>query len=304
MAIGEKSRGAMVTSFLTSPVPAHTPTKEWIHNVLVTGEMRGVGGFSMMCGTLRPTITNLEELAVISNRTGQRDDGVESQAHWIAGSQGETHGLSNSLFDDPWPKVKLGQKLLFEVVEEAAKNNILEEELLEKCFSILSHDTMPAIKNDDTYETELEALTQSIYIPPFKVAPEKAIAAGTKAEKKAPTVEIEDPKIELEEPVPTRATPSKSLLLDASLSPSTKVEQVHHICTTPVDKRFPTSEEDEELWRSSPLIYGTQTQTVILVDKAGHLKYVERRLYGEDARSIDGESRDVVTEFDIEGWSA
>lgn len=47
-------------------------------------------------------------------------------------------------------------------------------------------------------------------------------------------------------------------------------------------------------------IYGTQTQTVVLVDHKGFVTFVERRLYDSDARPIAKESRDRVFEFQIE----
>ncbi|KAF8535837.1 NRDE protein-domain-containing protein [Trichophaea hybrida] len=249
-AIGEKSRGAMITLFLTSPDPVTTPTKTWIHRVLETGEMKGVGGFSMLCGTLRPGGENLEELAIISNRTLYRDDGVEIATHWVGGTKSETHGLSNSLFDDPWPKVKLGEKLLSEAVKMAVEENISEEELLEQCFAVLSHNTLPLIKSDDTYETEMDALMLSIFIPAFDAAAEHATTPnGQRAHSP-------DPKIKPENVPP------------------------------------------------SPRLYGTTQQTVILVDTKGRLKYVERTLYDVEARPIEGNDREVMTEFYIEDWPA
>lgn len=47
-------------------------------------------------------------------------------------------------------------------------------------------------------------------------------------------------------------------------------------------------------------IYGTQTQTVVLVDREGLVTYVERRLYDSNARSISKEKRDRVFKFQIE----
>ena len=67
-AMGVRSRGAVVTSFLTAPPSA---TDEWIHTADASGELAGAGGFSMLCGTLRPGRApgaNLEPLAIVSNR--------------------------------------------------------------------------------------------------------------------------------------------------------------------------------------------------------------------------------------------
>ena len=48
--------------------------------------------------------------------------------------------------------------------------------------------------------------------------------------------------------------------------------------------------------------YGTQKQTVVLVDHQGHVTFVERTLYDEEGREIVTGERDRVFEFDIEGW--
>lgn len=50
--------------------------------------------------------------------------------------------------------------------------------------------------------------------------------------------------------------------------------------------------------------YGTQKQTVVLVDRAGHVVYIERTLYDERGSKIYGDQADRRFEFDIEGWNA
>ncbi|TGZ84625.1 DUF833-domain-containing protein [Ascodesmis nigricans] len=372
-AIAEKSRGAVVTSYLTAPTSSTTPkdpetlatcfpdapagsesTKAWIHNTLESGELKGVGGFSLVCGTLRPKKDgNLEPLAVISNRTVDRDAGVEASAHWIASGKGETHGLSNSLFDDPWPKVEIGCDRLSEVVAqnlEATSSALSAEEkesdLIERCFAVLSHDTLPKFTEDDTYETEINALVKSVFIPPFDAASERPKTKDTSAAPKAmngaaatpvntngdgagantPEATIPapsspcggaatptpnpfgiNPKTALQ---PPQATGKISKARPASLNvPLANSSQVDHIVATPVrptydgERKSETEpEEIEESIRKSPRIYGTQTQTVILVDKTGRLKYVERRLWDEDAKVVPKEQRERVVEFVIEGW--
>ncbi|PCG99211.1 Protein of unknown function DUF833 [Penicillium occitanis (nom. inval.)] len=51
-------------------------------------------------------------------------------------------------------------------------------------------------------------------------------------------------------------------------------------------------------------LYGTQKQTVLLVDHAGRVKYVERSLYDEHVHPIPLEQGDRVFEFVIEGWKS
>ena len=50
--------------------------------------------------------------------------------------------------------------------------------------------------------------------------------------------------------------------------------------------------------------YGTQKQTIVLVDHQGHVTFVERTLYDEEGREISHDERDRVFEFDIEGWQS
>lgn len=48
-------------------------------------------------------------------------------------------------------------------------------------------------------------------------------------------------------------------------------------------------------------VYGTQKQTIILVDHDGHASYVEKTLYDERARPTPNNVRQY--EFEIEGWN-
>lgn len=51
-------------------------------------------------------------------------------------------------------------------------------------------------------------------------------------------------------------------------------------------------------------LYGTQKQTILLVDHAGRVKYVERSLYDEHIHPIPLGQGDRVFEFVIEGWKS
>ncbi|PWW75476.1 DUF833-domain-containing protein [Tuber magnatum] len=257
-AISQKSRGAVVTSFLTSHEDLSGSTDSWLHRLLADGKMNGVGGLSLLCGILRPSSpssgpkANLEKLAVICNRTAAGDEGVESGAHWVAGSKGETHGLSNSLFDDPWPKVVIGKNLLAETIEKSAGKP--EDELLEDLFAILSHDTMP-ITTGKRNEAQLEALRHSIFIPAFETSPETPETNGHV------------------EPITEEVSPARP------------------------------ARPGEHRWSHPERLYGTHKQTIILLNKSGKLKYVERTLYDNDAKWVDKKDRDIVCELDIEGWN-
>ena len=107
---------------------------DWIYEVLQTGVYKNVGGFSLLCGILR---SKNEGFKIVSNRSSMErgvdvvlagDETVETLGY-------ECQGLSNALFDDEWPKVKFGKKLLRELVETGVTD---ENEFIERCFDILS----------------------------------------------------------------------------------------------------------------------------------------------------------------------
>lgn len=289
-AMSVRSRGAVVTAFLTA---APSTTAEWVRTARASGELAGAGGFLMLCGTLRPGRgpgANLEPLAVVSNRPARRpadpadgtasddDAGLERTVHWVAASEGETGGLSNSLWDRPWPKVELGEQLLAGAVARAVARpgGTPESELVELCFGVLSHDTLPRFSGSDTYRRELDALRLSIFIPPFAAAPEPAAqppATPGPAHPSGPGQQQQQ---------------QQSPLADAATSPMEDADM---------------SDGERERWRHSPRLYATAQQTVVLVDARGRLKYVERTLYDREARPL-ATARDVTVEFAIEGWPA
>ncbi|KAK0662291.1 Uncharacterized protein DIS24_g2001 [Lasiodiplodia hormozganensis] len=49
-------------------------------------------------------------------------------------------------------------------------------------------------------------------------------------------------------------------------------------------------------------IYGTQKQTVILVDREGKVTFVERTLYDHEGKPVKGGKEDRRFDFQIEGW--
>ena len=124
------SRGEITKEFLLSD----KPLDQWIEEVLSSGVYKDVGGFSLLCTILRK---DAPKMAVISNRST-----IEKGAHYVLGVENEVvgcqcEGLSNSLYHDEWPKVKLGKKLLAELTENDIEN---EEEFIEKGFKLLSYD--------------------------------------------------------------------------------------------------------------------------------------------------------------------
>lgn len=201
--------------------------------------IQGVGGFSLSFGTLRKAGNgDSARLAFISNRT--------PNARGLQYSKPGTWGLSNSHFGDrAWPKVVNGEKLLDEAIQRNLSENTTSEEFINKCFEVLSTDTLPKQKAGEGYQTYTYQLRNSIFIPAF--------GNEHKEEQAQPPDEVA----------------------------AAKTEGMTNVTGT---------------------LYGTQKQTVILVDYDGHVFFRERTVYGADARPLPLNERDVTFEFDIDGW--
>ena len=150
-----RSRGAMVNAFLTQPSDSAASTESFIES-LVEGEgLKGIGGFSLACGKVG------EPLAVISNRTPN----VEAIT-WIAKKKGEIVGLSNAaIVDRSWTKVTQGEQIMADVIEASVTSHEPQQNLIERLFGVLSHDTLPRGLPGQDWESQMSGLRQSIFIP-------------------------------------------------------------------------------------------------------------------------------------------
>lgn len=61
-------------------------------------------------------------------------------------------------------------------------------------------------------------------------------------------------------------------------------------------------DSDSKLHDALSGLYGTQTQTVILIDHEGQVTFTERSLYNSKARPISAGERDIFFTFKIDGW--
>ncbi|KAK9453003.1 NRDE protein-domain-containing protein [Dipodascopsis uninucleata] len=290
--IGRLSRGALVKDFLTSE---ETSTEAWIDKLLKDAGPDGlsaVGGFSMMCGVLRPKDKSkpddmsqpvesqrLEEFGVFSNRSSSTREGVS----WIFGPRSEdynastdvsnpiivdktsskldrimncTFGISNSLFSSPWPKVHRGRYMLAEIVLNAISNETGEDEFVCQLFNLLSIDSISEMMDPEQEPAKaFDSLRHSIFIPVLNVGSQNTPKARA-------------------------------------------------------DSEFPIASSElasgqQESYRFVPgKRYGTRTQTVILVSNDGIVKYIEKTLQNQEEKIIkDIETLETkVFEFKIEGW--
>ncbi|CAK7206572.1 hypothetical protein SEUCBS139899_009368 [Sporothrix eucalyptigena] len=276
---GQRSRGGMVTAWLMADGGETTP--QFVERMLAGG-VRGVGGFSLICGKLRKRDFLSEEaspLAIISNRADQ-----VAQVPWIAGRRGEVYGLSNTSYDDPeeWPKVRDGKAALAQVARDATSSAKAEkaikdlaaagvsdpDALRNALFGILDRDTLPQ-RPDLSFEEQIPLLKHSVFIPAIgdeahRLAMEKAVAGGPRL----PLASVDDTLVGTE--------------ADAELASEERPDQQA--------QGFMTG------------LYGTQRQTVILVDWDGNVDFTERALWDANGNAIPRGAGDVHFSFPIEGW--
>lgn len=247
---GARSRGAMVSAWLKVPPDSKETTEEFVERLFQEDSIKDIGGFSLLCGRLKKSRSGaIEPLAVISNRTP--DSGA---AQWIAGSPGKVHGLSNSTYGDPWPKVTMGMTLLRTAIEESIEAKETENDLVERFFNLLSVNTLPARQRGDSIETYMRKLRESIFIPPLgepraSHSPAEDLAAARGAE-------------------PLEILDSEAIKTDEDMKP----------------------------------VYGTQKQTVILVNTEGTVTFVERTLFDNDGKSVPVGRGDRRYRFSIDAW--
>lgn len=254
MIIGVRSRGELPKMFLGTPEESEESAEEWARG-LVEGEgVSGVGGFSLCFGRLGRSRVEGEEdrerhdgvngrserqLGIVSNRMKEA-----KEVRWL---EGGTWGLSNAHYGDrTWPKVVHGEELLGDLVRKSASSkNEQQDELIEKCFEILSTDTLPKWQEGESWTSFVKELRNSIFIP----------AIG--------------------EPAKAQHTSADELAAGKS---------------------------NHKVNASTSGAYGTQRQTVMLIDHAGKVTFVERALYDRGGAPVPTDERDTRFEFNIQGW--
>ncbi|KAH7175429.1 NRDE protein-domain-containing protein [Dactylonectria macrodidyma] len=234
-----------------------------VHRLVKDGGVKGVGGFSMVCSKLRKKSPGI---AIVSNRCGGVDD-----VPIVGKERGEIWGLSNAAFDasgtaEEWPKIKIGKELLNDVINESVSNKSSQEELITRLFSVLDKETLPPQDENTSFVEYINQLKHSIFIPP--IGDEVHRTAMNEAMAKGRAEWATDDQAAAEElMVEGRPDPSPSPMMG-----------------------FETG------------LYGTQRQTVILVDWEGKVTMVERALWDGNGNEVPRGEGDLKFEFTINGW--
>ena len=225
-----RSRGAMVNAFLKQPPGKNTSTEDFLKTLLQGEGLKGVGGFSLVCGRVG------EPLAVISNRT-PNVEGVT----WLARRKWVTEGLSNAAFGNrSWPKVTDGEGLMKSAIHDSVARKDTKAEFIEEMMRLLSTDTLPKRQEGQSWDAYVKELRLSIFIPKLGGEGMDGMSAEDIAAAKS-----------------------------------------------------------EQNVRGLSGVYGTQKQTVLLVDHDGRATFVERTLYDSEAQPIKESERDRWFEFDV-----
>lgn len=158
--------------FLKSPVGDDEWYKE-LKQSYDDNQLQKIGGFTLFYGTLKldPETKKIPPLNVLSNRSKTSkvllsdDTGEKTPDGKI--THKSTFGLSNSLFNEPWPKVIQGEILLEQAIEKSINQKASKEVLAKRCFDVLSNNTFDEdIALNGLVDHKLEELRNSIFIPP------------------------------------------------------------------------------------------------------------------------------------------
>lgn len=272
-----RSRGGMVTYWLGTG--AKESTTESVQRLVAGGGVKGVGGFSMLCGKLKKNFKtdsgrDIEPIAIVSNRACD-----VSHVPFVAQARGEVCALSNACYGDDgekWPKLDDGKQMLGEIITEAIKKNLNEEQLVEKLFGLLDHDRLPRHLGMDLmgYVNELK---HSIFIPPVgdeihHKEMEESKAKGRTGWPSGNGRAAEDP---------------------PSPSPSTNGDSTNGT----------NGNNNNNNMGFAKGMYGTQRQTIILVDWDGQVTFRERALYDSNGHPLPRGEADLTFRFTIDGWN-
>ncbi|KAK3384681.1 NRDE protein-domain-containing protein [Lasiosphaeria ovina] len=264
---GKRSRGGMVTAWLGAN-PAES-THDFVRKMLESGDVKGVGGFSLICGKLRKANLKgekgLEPLAILSNRCDHID-----HIPWIGGQRNSEYGLSNAIYQDEkveqeliWPKVRRGIELLNQLIADKASEGKEEDELVEDLFKILDEDRFPQNHILDL-EEGIPLLKHSIFIPAFGGQQHQDEMAAAR---------------------------QRGI-----------IEQTDHGDAAETLANVARPDDQPNGFQTG--LYGTQRQTVILVDWEGNVTYRERALWDSNGNEIPRGSGDATFRFKVDGWDS
>ena len=278
--MGERSRGAIVVAYLGTPAASPETTARAAARLIADG-VADIGGFSLLFGRVRRRRrcgvggdggdADDTGLAVVSNRSTDL-----GSVHWLLSKGeaeeqeggGETHALSNSFFGDrTWGKVVDAESAVAASMKELVAENAGPDEIVDACLRILSTNSLPKQHPDETWDDFVRKVRHSIFVP--------VVDFGGK----------------------TQTTENSTPQFGTPRSPSPLGNRGAKSAT--VTNGVVNGNHDANATNGA---YGTQKQSVILVDNDGKVRFFERTLFDMEGKPVKLGEGDRTFEFQIEGW--
>ena len=282
-----RSRGEAPVMFLD----CDQTTRQFMDETVSNDGMHGIGGLSLFCGDLSSgKEASGGDFGIICN--GNKRHRIKHQYHITWKNEEDTFGVSNSEFGRNWPKVDIGAERLSKTIKEhtaaggSAKDND-KKELVESLFEVMRY-TDPSWPENDS-DVVLHHFKNSVFIPPmeldehifddmYKDDPVELAARKEAAEKAA-----------------AEAAATAAGATAPTLNTATNGHITREAAPTKIQIQVEKAQARDKR-------YGTKEQTCMIVDKQGHVTYVERMLH-DGKRWLEADERDRWFEWDLEGWS-
>lgn len=260
---GSVSRGLFPKEFLQSDLP----TQEWIadaHERYGEEGLKNSGGFTMLCGVLRQSKTNKDRI--------------------------EPFGL---LSNRGAPALKLFDSNIVSNKESLVTSN--GSATVSVAAPTSGTDTTPSFRNSDILSDTIGVSNSQVTEPWPKVhigvqALDRIVHQEPVSEKRL----IE----QLKEILVHDTFP-----LDVASKEDKTDDIFYHVRKSvfipPINVDLPDNNDSAE----DGTYYGTRTNTIILVTKTGHVKYIERTLHEHDTPVEGYPPQECIFEFDIEGFN-
>lgn len=264
---GTKSRGSMVTAFLRKPTAQSVA--DFVDGMIADGSTQGVGGFSLLCGKLRRRRQQQQRQEINGGANSSGHDELEPLAI-----------VSNKAVHPeqiPWI---CGTRDEVIGLSNAAYDDPKEWPKVTKGKALLKDEIAKAVADDATKEDLLGRLFALLTQDDLPREPSWGFEDYLKVLQKSIFIPLLGDQ-QHKDDMATWPTRSGG---DAPVKANNGDEG------SPQPVSFSTG------------LYGTQRQTVILVDWEGNVTYAERSLFDADGNPIEKGKGDAVFQFDIEGW--
>ncbi|KAI9669705.1 MAG: hypothetical protein M1831_007401 [Alyxoria varia] len=266
-----RSRGEIAKEYLESARDSREDPGEWARDLV--GEdgtgLKGVGGFSLIFGRLGGASRDKMKLGVLSNRTEKVGDVV-----WLFGNNNGNHDDAKEDAAAANPST-VAQSCVAQSNSHHGDRGWPKVVLAERLLPQLIEQHVAASETEAQLIDRCFELLSTDTLPRFRPGEHdwQTYTRELRHSIFVPALNPDGRRAEGDEPV---SSPGASA--DAESRAGERAEQG---------------------------AYGTQKQTVILVDGAGHATFIERTLYdGEGRRVLDKRDADRRYDFPIEGWEA